>query len=332
VLQEIAQTHAHSRLRDDDLLSDPDALDDHFIAVYQHAIALADFFLDQDGAAEVRDAYLGFASAVRCEPIKGVEGLSEELWSGHHPVVILFRRLEHYGEKARYHYSDAETPRDSRALRHEIELASRFHDALPAHWLAASESGGKGRFGEILHAAQARYALDSGKALRIEDIIVLSGLNRRSVQNALSATGESGLRTTDNGKISNGEARRWLKKRLNFAWTQRYETLDRPATEVVSPGTPAEYVFVPRADDNSEFRPEVRRANGYQIGAKGEEKYVEDYFDALAELQSMPTARWRRPNADNNWGIVTATSWVRVPKDELVSALDDHQPAKEKNQ
>jgi hypothetical protein len=31
----------------------------------------------------------------------------------------------------------------------------------------------------------------------------------------------------------------------------------------------------------------------------------------------MPTAKWRRPNENDNWGIVAAIEWRRVDRNSL---------------
>ncbi len=317
LLKEIDETYRLTRLVADEQLLDPDSLDDGFVTIFSKSIELARMLLNEETFATVCEAYLGFASGLGHGPIQSVAELEEQLWSGYHPLVILFRRLEYYGVKGLYHYTDGESPAESKALGKEIAIAERFHDGLPSNWLPPAESGGKGRLGEILLAAQARFALDSGQDLTVNHIIALSGVARRSVQNALSSQEETGLRANSEGMIPNAEARRWLVDRRNFQPTRRYEPKEEESTKPVSPGKPVAYAFIPKAEDGSEFRPETRRDGGYQIGAKGEEQYVPDYFDALAQLQTMTMARWRRPNANGSWGIVTAKAWIRVPLDEL---------------
>lgn len=78
-----------------------------------------------------------------------------------------------------------------------------------------------------------------------------------------------------------------------------------------SPSTPLlqEQQHVPVAADGSFFGPHLRRAKGFWIGRKGEERHVADFDQALDQLRKMPQACWRRPNAAGNWGIVTAVGW-----------------------
>ena len=69
--------------------------------------------------------------------------------------------------------------------------------------------------------------------------------------------------------------------------------------------------FVPQARDGTRFMPDLRNAKGlYTVGDKGDEKKFSDYHLALAFLAKMGVAKWRRPNAQGNWGIVSAVGWV----------------------
>ena len=67
---------------------------------------------------------------------------------------------------------------------------------------------------------------------------------------------------------------------------------------------------VPQAKDGSCFGPHLARGGSFTVGAKGDEQKFGCYDEALAYLKNMTTARWRRPNASGNWGIVAAVDWV----------------------
>lgn len=85
----------------------------------------------------------------------------------------------------------------------------------------------------------------------------------------------------------------------------KIEPVPAPVQAVAAPGQ-----LVPVARDGSWFSPDLRRPRGgYTIGAKGEEFVVATYAEALAKLRLMDVPRWRRPNANGNWGIVTAIEW-----------------------
>jgi len=67
---------------------------------------------------------------------------------------------------------------------------------------------------------------------------------------------------------------------------------------------------VPIAKDGSWFgRENCCRKGYYTVGEKGCEQRFTDYQAALDYLRSMQTAKWRRPNAKGNWGIVSAVVW-----------------------
>lgn len=52
------------------------------------------------------------------------------------------------------------------------------------------------------------------------------------------------------------------------------------------------------------FLPTLGTKSGYWIGAKGEERCIPDYWDALNQLNVMATPRFRRANTAGNRGIV----------------------------
>ena len=67
----------------------------------------------------------------------------------------------------------------------------------------------------------------------------------------------------------------------------------------------------PIAADGSAFDPVTcRRNGGYWVGPKGKQYKFTSYTDALAALNLMADARWRRPNSEGNWGIVAASKWA----------------------
>ena len=63
------------------------------------------------------------------------------------------------------------------------------------------------------------------------------------------------------------------------------------------------------ARDGSHFGPHLRRAKGYQIGPKGQERYVDNLDEAIRQLRGMPVPCWRRPNSQGIWGIVSGVEW-----------------------
>ncbi|MBA97768.1 MAG: hypothetical protein COB29_14490 [Sulfitobacter sp.] len=73
-------------------------------------------------------------------------------------------------------------------------------------------------------------------------------------------------------------------------------------------------IFVPVARDGSMFTPDLQLNGSYRIGAKGAEENHEDFSMALSRLNVMAVLRWRRPNDNRIWGIVSGVAWQRIEK------------------
>ncbi|VVE72421.1 hypothetical protein PAN31117_04384 [Pandoraea anapnoica] len=70
-------------------------------------------------------------------------------------------------------------------------------------------------------------------------------------------------------------------------------------------------IRVPYAADGTCFHPglRMRRSNRYHVGPKEDEQSFDGFDEALAYLEKLDVAQWRRPNASGNWGIVRAVRW-----------------------
>lgn len=71
-----------------------------------------------------------------------------------------------------------------------------------------------------------------------------------------------------------------------------------------------EKILVPQASDGSCFGPHLKKAGKFTVGEKEDEVQFENFDEALAYLRRMGTAKWRRPNANGNAGIVSAVRWI----------------------
>lgn len=311
----------------DDMLDKVEVIDEELAKIFMKSLDFASLLLQKENYNQVESEYIALANEIQGTDggISTKEDLIEELWAGYHPITLLFSRLSWYGDDAKYHYNDSEELSESDALKGELELAKQFHDWLPSNWLTLSETGGKGAFGRILQIAEARYALDVGEALTVDQIVVLSGVSKRSVQNALSKKDESGLAANTDGMIANSVARTWLESRRNFIFTEVYRhnvsSEESAIGESEEGEDSSEYVYVPVTDDGAVFLPEMCRGSGYQIGKYGDETYYQDYFEALEKLQNMKSPKFRRPNAEGNWGIKVVGNWKRVKLDDLKRAV-----------
>jgi hypothetical protein len=66
---------------------------------------------------------------------------------------------------------------------------------------------------------------------------------------------------------------------------------------------------LPVARDGTSFGKHLAKKGQYTVGEKGDEQKFASYEQALQYLKSMNTAKWRRPNPNGNWGIVSAIEW-----------------------
>ena len=89
--------------------------------------------------------------------------------------------------------------------------------------------------------------------------------------------------------------------------------VERPRSKAEPPkSTQHQGDHIPVARDGTYFGRHLGVRGYYQIGEKGSEIKYESFDEALKALGRMKTARWRRPNAKGNWGIVSAVEWRAV--------------------
>jgi len=137
-------------------------------------------------------------------------------------------------------------------------------------------------------------------------LALLGGITEGRIRNLMS--GEAARLEASGGKIHFEQARQWLEGRSAY-WPSIWQDDEADVT--------ADMIRTPRAADGTVFHPALRRRNGFMIGAKGAEIVVETFELALAALHEMPVPRWRRPNAQGNWGIVKAAGWVEFTRKTL---------------
>ncbi len=179
-------------------------------------------------------------------------------------------------------------------------------DCPPERWVPDAER--EPLFPTLL-MARARWNLDHAVGLSAEGLALLGNVKLSRIRNMMSGATPELPKDTD-GLIANEAARAWLDRRDCFLPT--IATVDHAeAADIDDP------IFLPVARDGSMFTPGVNRDNRYQIGDKGAEESFADYDEALRRLQSMPIAKWRRPNENGNWGIVSAIEWRRVDRGSL---------------
>ncbi|GLS46940.1 hypothetical protein [Methylobacterium brachythecii] len=193
------------------------------------------------------------------------------------------------------------------AIDRMVEKMRAILDAAPAGW---------SRLADVVNtvsAAEARIRLDTGRNVTPEQLAALAKVSLKSIKNLLALKdGTSDLKLDPKGEISRSAALLWLNGRSGFR-SSLWQTANASVEASSQPEpTLGEVVFVPVAKDGSWFDPRTcRTQRGYTIGPKGSEITVEDYREALALLERMPTPYWRRPNMVGNRGIVAGTTWQR---------------------
>jgi hypothetical protein len=220
------------------------------------------------------------------------------------------------------------------------DLAGRIEQLLQLAPVPAGQTSNPYSDLEMVVAkALARLKYDEGTPLLPQDLAVLSGVSQKRIQNAAYEKTDTSPVFDKNGAVTTDSAREWLQRKgfrfsiwpaiaalapLGADWGRDVE-VDAEAVVnddlVAEPATEGDYVFIPVAADQSRFWPDVRRADGYQIGRKGEERTEPDYFKALEMLSRQPRPYWRRPNSAGNWGIVSGKGWERVRRDALEGQL-----------
>lgn len=191
-------------------------------------------------------------------------------------------------------------------------------ESVPEGWAEITE------LERTLLAAEARFSLDFGRDLSVEQLAALARMTPKSIRNLLTPkSGETDLRTNGEGMIPGADAMRWMSKREDFRtsiWMEAAENAElpsRPSNELLT-----DVMFIPVAKDGTAFDPVFcRNGRGYTIGPKGAEMPIDDYFEALRILTKASSPHWRRPNENGNWGIVAGISWQRRDAAELKSQL-----------
>lgn len=68
--------------------------------------------------------------------------------------------------------------------------------------------------------------------------------------------------------------------------------------------------LLPVARDGTCFHPGLIRSGEFAVGEKGDERRYDSFTEALQALRRMSVPRWRRPNEQGNWGIVSGIRWA----------------------
>lgn len=219
-------------------------------------------------------------------------------------------------------------------VRQTVANLTKFLGLLPP----GMDLYGRGEIERTCLAATGRLKIDQQGALTVHELAAVSRVSTKRLQNAVYAkTEEAPVMNKADGLIPAVTAQRWLQAReyLPSIWKEFleyrcWELEGQTGGPAVSDrGTEEEetgdYLFVPVARDGTMFSPQFCQRLGkdghpsYTIGAKGGERSFSDYEEALGELAKMSNPRWRRPNENGNFGIVSAEQWRRLNRTELLA-------------
>jgi transcriptional regulator with XRE-family HTH domain len=143
--------------------------------------------------------------------------------------------------------------------------------------------------------------------LRVKELRASTGLSQEAFADKCGFARSYMSRVERGGANPSVDALQTLADALGVALSDLFT--ERPAKAVKR--APAPVIEVPYASDGSCFGPHLLRAGKFTVGDKDDEVQFEEYEEALAYLRRMGTAKWRRPNANGNWGIVSVVRWDR---------------------
>ncbi|MBZ9755259.1 hypothetical protein LB524_08170 [Mesorhizobium sp. ESP6-5] len=214
-------------------------------------------------------------------------------------AVLLFENLAFFGLYGAV--LEEPEPEDARRI---IELGLQDGEKM----VALGDRPSRSVPGFILDLAASRRALDEGHgSIDPTSLATFAGLSVGRVHNLMS--GKDAQFASENGRIPVEQAAAWLAGRSAFWPSIWQEPKDAADT--------SERFRVPVASDGTIFHPGLRRRSGFMVGEKGSERLFDTFDQALAALHEIREPRWRRPNAQGNWGIVKATGWTFITKKEL---------------
>lgn len=181
-------------------------------------------------------------------------------------------------------------------------------------------------------AAIGRLKIDSNEPLSVHELAAVTQVTSKRLQNAMYAKSADAPIANKDGTIPAAAAQRWLDARdykpsiwREFIACRGWEGGSDAFVPAAAENEVGDFLFVPEARDGTVFSPIACKRGGkdgmpyYTVGAKDAQANYEDYEKALAALSGMSTPRWRRPNENGNFGIVSAERWRRLTRDELFS-------------
>lgn len=231
--------------------------------------------------------------------------------------------------------ADDEPAQAHHVIQELLAWGDRVGTALPS-------SASAPFFNHFLCGAKARYALDQGESVSVEDLATLASIARwplerpigaeifeipkKTVQNLVSA---GTLERTESGLISAASASRWISDQM-----QREDLFPSMAflpPEPLRNESIADPVFVPatrsgHSDVRALFTPGEKHEDGYHIRVGEKSEVLADYWEALSMLQESENP-WFKPKLATR--DLPVDGWERRPRAALqqeASAIESTAP------
>ncbi len=222
--------------------------------------------------------------------------------------VLLFH-LAAYAEQGIVIAAARDAQKREEMLRRWVEDGQRLLEILPLkQWNLDGEY-----LVRTVNKAAARWKIDNAQPINAEELALLSGRALQTIRNNLAH--QSGIKGNQ-ARIEALDAAAWLAGQKDFKasiWRDQDESHDGNAPYP----EPLEFEFVPVAADGTIFHRGLSRNGKYLIDEEGTEQEIEDFDEALAELQKMFVPQWRRPSPEGRWTRVRGVDWRRVPKTQV---------------
>lgn len=178
----------------------------------------------------------------------------------------------------------------------------------------------KQEFSDIVSMAVARWHLDNDAPVQPEGLARLAGISDSRMRSLAKGSDDAVLPLNDRREIAASVALSWLKTQPKFKSSIWKSSFDKATSDKSTMPFPFDPIFVPESADGSRFLPNLATDKGFQIGEKGDEIFIRDYYEALQHLQMMDPPRWRRPSpVSGKMSVVIGARFVRVNRNEIAA-------------
>jgi hypothetical protein len=200
-------------------------------------------------------------------------------------------------------------------------MGVEFAEELQPQWFPDSE------YQSMIEAARCRMVIDGeethkDQTVSVQGLALLVNLNVKTLRNILAREG-SGIQLIKSGPhkgtIEAHLAREWVKTRPEYLPTipKSVHTAVQEGDLQLAQVENGPFYFVPVSAEGVTFNLSSTVNGKYEIVSEGKTIAFENFFDALAELQTQANPAWRRKIGANRVRSTTPTHWIRVPQSTL---------------